>query len=181
MKRTSPTTRLTMTTTDLNEILSSIRSAREGDDDVRLALNFLAIPAERRAEFSEFAGVECDEDGDVEMDVVRDAIKGACELDATSGNADVFAMLDALLSTLPKWSRAFEAAHLGHYAVDEEIDPNEHLVTLVLGENANWIEPCDHADEARLDAPTWDADEGSGTIVCAFPVRGQWVAWVEYL
>lgn len=171
-----------MTTNDLNEILSSIRSARESGDDVRLALNFLAIPAERRAEFSEFAGIDCDEDGDVDQDVTRDAIKGACEMDATSGNADVFAMLNALLSMLPRWSLVFEAAHLGHYSADEEIDPNALPATLVLApDEAHWIEPCDHADEARLDAPTWDADEGSGTIVCAFPVRGQWVAWVEYL
>lgn len=171
-----------MTSNDINATLSEIRSAREAGDEVRLTLRFMQLPAELRAEFSEFAGVECDEDGEVDRVTIRSAIKAACELDALSGNADVFALLDATLAQLPKWRRAFESPYLGHYVASEEIDPNAYPSTLVLGgSDAHWIEPCEAGDEARLDAPTWDADEGAGTLVVAFPVRGGWTAWSEYL
>jgi hypothetical protein len=170
-----------MTSQDINIILSEIRSAREAGDEARLTLRFMQLPAELRAEFAEFAGVECDEDGEVDKDTIRSAIKAACELDALSGNTDVFAMLDAALAQMPKWRRVFEAPYLGHYVAIEEIDPNDYPATLVLGEEAHWIEPCEHGDEGRLDAPTWDADEGAGTLVVAYPVRGGWTAWGENL
>jgi hypothetical protein len=61
----------------------------------------------------------------------------------------------------------------------KNINPNGYQATLVLGADPHYIEPCEAGDEAQLDAPTWDADEGTGDLVCAFPVNRKWVAWVQ--
>lgn len=179
-----------MTSNDLNAILSEIRSAREADDTARALVFFAKIDRTLREELADFAGVEVDEDGMFEAEAVREAVKAICDLPASDLNAPIFAALHDLLLgasdnvvqtwSTGRWSLAFEADHLAHYATDEEINPNAYPATLVLGgEDAHWIEPCEAGDEAQLDAPTWDADEGTSDIVCAFPVNGKWVAWVQ--
>lgn len=147
-------------------------------------------PPDLREELADFAGIEVDEDGKFDAETVRQAVKDICELRHVAENAPIFAALHDLLTdaatnieqtwTTGKWSLAFSAPCLAHYVVEGEINPNAYPSTLVIGEESHWIEPCEgHAAAAMLVAPTWDADEGTGDIVCAFPVGGKWVAWVQ--
>lgn len=178
-----------MTSNDINITLSEIRSAREAGDDARALVFFAKINPELREELADFAGIGVDEDGKFDAETVRQAVKDICELRPTAENAPIFAALHDLLTdaainieqtwTTGKWVLALYAPRLAHYVVEGEIDPNAYPSTLVIGEDSHWIEPCEAGDEAALYAPTWDADEGTGDIVCAFPVNGKWVAWVQ--
>ena len=180
-----------MTSNDLNAILSEIRSAREEGDTARALVFFAKIDRALREELADFAGVEVDEDGMFEAETVREAVKAICDLPASDINAPIFAALHDLLLgasdnvvqtwSTGRWSLAFEADHLAHYVIDtEDFDPNAYPATLVLdGADPHYIEPCEAGDAGRLDEPTWDADEGTSDIVCAFPVNGKWAAWVQ--
>lgn len=183
-----------MITTDLNATLTEIRSAREAGDTARAVVYFAMIAHDLREELAEFAGLDgkVDEDGKLDSDLVRQSVKDICELPATADNAPIFAALHALLAgdnveptySAGRWRLAYEVEHLGHYVYEgepgEDFYPETYGLTLCLSQpDTHWMEPCEATDEALLTSPTWDADEGTGDIVCAFPVNGKWAAWVQ--